>query len=42
MIGYWKFEKLEPTGPVVPCGDRSLEMGYLDAKSSGGGVKVSL
>ena len=42
MMGYWKFEKLDPTGPEVPWGERSLDMGYLSAKVFGGGVNVSL
>ena len=42
MIGYWKFEKLDPTGPEIPWAERSLDMGYLSANAFGGGVNVSL
>ena len=42
MIGYWKFEKPDPTGPDVPWGERSLDIGYLSANFFGGGVYVSL
>ena len=42
MIGYWKFEKPDPTGPDVPWGERSLDMGNLSLKFFGAGTKVSL
>ena len=44
MIGYWKFEKLDSTGPLVPWTAGFLEMtsAYSSAISLDGGENVSL
>lgn len=42
IMGYWKTGKLDFTGPLVPWGERSLEMGYCASNISVAGVKVSL